>query len=266
MNLRNINTFDERLSQYFRLIRNVETLLEVDFPLVFSFEADDNKSYLAYVLNFKRRKKILEMLVVETNYQILHDLSSQRVSLKQALIAPTQKYITNDGLVETLPQDYLEQLPDDDFYLTELLPNRVDISVIHKRFADKLKSQNEISSKIQHSDEIQEFKYVNYVDPKYFFKIFQHNSKIQRSELLKEFTCDNLIIDTKVKKKMYQDTQLCGEYYDSIQNYYATTPISSETVGIEVKTNRMVNPRNAIKYSNWEKNEEICIIKEKSLV
>ncbi|WP_281882886.1 hypothetical protein [Paenibacillus sp. YYML68] len=49
MDLRADITFYNLLEMEFKYIRNIEILLEVNFPLVFTFTANDNNSYLASV-------------------------------------------------------------------------------------------------------------------------------------------------------------------------------------------------------------------------
>ncbi|PER97019.1 hypothetical protein [Bacillus cereus] len=259
MNVRSISTFDRRLGENFKFIRSVDVLLEVDFPLVFSFDADDNKNYLAYVLKFKRRKKILELLVVETNYQILLDLASQKISLKQALTINTQKYITDEGILEASPQDLLEQLPDDDFYLTELLPNRIDISEKKGIFAEKLRFYAEYYSKIQHSDELKKMKYPKFTHADYL-KFYKHNSKKQGSDELKKIKFTNLYLEP-----MSKQTPLCKEQYVQSdvfwRSYLKTIEYTSESVGLEIKTNKMINPANTMIDSNWEKDLKVFNLK-----
>lgn len=143
MNIRNDITFCNLLSTDFEFIRNVEVLLEVDFPLVFSFNANDNKLYLAYVLNYKRRKKTLNILYVETNYQALHELLNKEISLKSVLTQSTIKTLYSHNKYDMTDFELLEVLPKDNFFLTELLPNKIDI--VYQRY--KVKKQLDMSKK-----------------------------------------------------------------------------------------------------------------------
>ena len=47
---------------HFNYINNLETILDIDFPILFTFNANGNKTYLAYVTKFERRKGILDIL------------------------------------------------------------------------------------------------------------------------------------------------------------------------------------------------------------
>lgn len=163
MKLRNNGTFDMLLGQNFEFVRSLDVLLEVDFPILFSFDADDNKSYLAYVLNFKRRKKVLDILFVETNNQTLLDLLSEKMSLKQALTATTQKYITSEGVLDPTTEKLIDQLPDDDFYITELLPNRVDVLEKQMIFRERICANDPFTLEILGSHMFTNKSYTNYI-------------------------------------------------------------------------------------------------------
>ncbi|WP_217597871.1 hypothetical protein [Cohnella sp. GbtcB17] len=125
MNIRNELAFNRILSHDFEFIRNIEVLLEVNFPLVFSFDANENKKYLAYVVDFKRRKKILNIMFVETSNETLYDLLDQNISLRTALTKNRPYIVYSDG--KEIYDDINELLPKDNFLLTELIPNSIDI-------------------------------------------------------------------------------------------------------------------------------------------
>lgn len=131
MNIKRNATFSELLSSHFEFIRDVEVLLEVDFPIIFSFSAAD-KQYLAYVTEFKRRKKSLNVLYVETDYETLLELVSQNISVKDALLKKSGGLLSKkESLLENEldlnASTLISLLPKDTFYLSELLPNQVDI-------------------------------------------------------------------------------------------------------------------------------------------
>lgn len=146
MKIRDNTTFKTLLQKNFDFIRDTDILLEVDFPILFSFDAD-NKSYLAYVTDFKRRKKFLEILFVETNNHTLLELVSEEISLRNALTKFNNKLVSSATCTDVSMNDILSKLPEDDFYLTELLPNRVDIVDKRRIFKQKIQFENQFLSK-----------------------------------------------------------------------------------------------------------------------
>lgn len=139
MSIRNEISFSNILRKNFEFIRNIEVLFEVSFPLVFSFEANENKKYLAYVLDFKRRKKVLNIMFVETNNELLYDLLNQNISLRAALTKnePHILYLDSNELYDNVN----EVLPKDNFLITELMPNNVDIVSKRRQIAFELESE-----------------------------------------------------------------------------------------------------------------------------
>ncbi|RAI85647.1 hypothetical protein DET54_1212 [Paenibacillus pabuli] len=138
MNIRSEITFNKVMNREFDFIRNIEVLLEVNFPLIFSFEANE-RMYLGYVLDFKIRKKILNIMIVETDDETIYGLLDQKISLNRALTRRKPYIIYSDK--EEIYQDINKVLPDENFLLTELLPNSVDIIEKKNRIAYLLESK-----------------------------------------------------------------------------------------------------------------------------
>lgn len=146
MNLRKDKVFNEFLSKNYSLVRSIDLLLEVEFPLLFSFTSQ-NKVYLAYVLSFKRRQKSLEVVVVETNNEELLNLVSKRISIRSVLIKSglnkTIEISKTHNIMYDLTHDVLEKLPNENFFLEEDLPNTVDLIQKQNIFKNRIQNQSE---------------------------------------------------------------------------------------------------------------------------
>ncbi|MGX8235732.1 hypothetical protein [Exiguobacterium undae] len=135
------NNFKELLSKEFDFIRKFEVLLGIDFPILFSFTSNE-KEFIGYVLEFKRLTPKLEIYFVETNIDKIIDLLSSNISLNEILNSNNPKCINLEKRVD--PNDALikQKLPKNNFYLTSLIPNNIDIEE-HKEVLIEMKKENE---------------------------------------------------------------------------------------------------------------------------
>lgn len=161
MSIRREIAFCNVLKKNFKFIRNIEILLEVNFPLLFTFNANDNKNYLAYVVDFKRRKKVLNIMYTETDDETIYELLSQQISLRKALTKYNKKTIYSYGLECIEYADPDSVLPDDDFYLTELLPNNVDIVLKKYLLQKRMEMMNNYEDATLKSNQFLDSKYLN---------------------------------------------------------------------------------------------------------
>lgn len=147
------------ISKNFNFIRNVEVLLDVDFPLLFSFntiEKNVEKTYLAYVLEFKRKTrrsdKMLEMYIVETTSETILNLLSQQINLRTALASNNKLCINLNEILDADSVEIQSKLPRETFFLTKLLPNRIDIEDKKNMFKEKLESAKLFNTEIMNRD------------------------------------------------------------------------------------------------------------------
>jgi hypothetical protein len=121
----------------YNLVRDVEVLLHVNFPILFTFVSDVDKTYIAYVVKYKKRSGNLELICLETDNQTIYGLVSQRISIKNAFNKNDVRYLSTTEVTRA-EIELSAILPSDDFYLTELLPNTVDITQKRKKILNKL--------------------------------------------------------------------------------------------------------------------------------
>ena len=142
--MREKDVYLKMLQDNFDDVKDVNVILDIAFPILFMFTANDNKVYLAYVTKMNRRKHILDVLFFETSYNIIYELLSGNVSLAETFNKSKYALHYDSNYVNKNPNsatdnvvddatDINKLFPDDSFYMTDILPNRVDIEPL-KRF------------------------------------------------------------------------------------------------------------------------------------
>lgn len=119
-------------------------LLDIVFPILFAFRRN-GKFYLCYVLQFKTRKKFVA-IISNTSYETLLEIVTQKKSINEGL----QESITyvsrklnsnNTWKIKEIEKCRLTKfLPEPDYFLTELIPNKVDLSRLSKILKRKLRN------------------------------------------------------------------------------------------------------------------------------
>jgi len=119
------------LTKHYCNIKNIKVLLDIVFPILLCFE-NDNKYYICYIITFNKRKNIINMLVTETTRDDLLNIIHQKTNVRKTFVDKTVYYISNDHCLfrEINKKELKDLLPDEYFFLSDLLPNKVDISLI----------------------------------------------------------------------------------------------------------------------------------------
>lgn len=120
------NNFLKVLTKKFNFIRKIDVLLSVDFPILFSFNSD-GKYFLGYVLEFKRFNPKLEIYFVETTIDKLILLLGSKITLDEILQSENPSCINLEKELDVSNKDIQNKLPKNNFYLTPLIPNSIDI-------------------------------------------------------------------------------------------------------------------------------------------
>lgn len=151
--------FLNMIEEKFNFIRDIEILLDIDFPLLFSFNAiekNTEKTYLAYVLEFKKKRrsydKVLEMYIAETDSNTIVNLLEQEISLRKALSVQNTLHFTLDKILDATSFETQSKLPKETFYLTKVLPNRIDIDETKIVFQEKIRISELYNTEIINKD------------------------------------------------------------------------------------------------------------------
>lgn len=211
MDIRNYKEYDELLSTNFPIIRDREVYLDIDFPILFSFTSL-NKTFLAYVLKYKRRKKELVIVVSETtNYEIL-DLITQRLSIHEIIaknfhsVWKTEQQAFKIETKQLLQFDIVEKLPDPEFMLEESLPNKIDLIFKQNLIKDKIDFEITNLKNFKNNNYISTYKKERLI-PDDFFQDFLSENVVCFLNSVKEMP------QISVDEKLFQDY---GEYTEKI--------------------------------------------------
>lgn len=174
-------------------IRNIIVYLEIDFPILFSYEIDKT-IHLVYVLSYDDFD--LELNTISTvipQYSIIKDMvnsvtsiydlfdkeyeehceyfgyNRKKISLKNVTLADKCEVL--DLFTDYHEQDYLVEdiLPDEDFFLSKDLINKVSLNQIDIH----------LTSKIAHIKDTETNYYVSYDLEKHFIDYFSIFSKVK---------------------------------------------------------------------------------------
>lgn len=142
MSISDYPRFESFLQNHFPTMHNTELLFVIEFPILLSFETDDNRVFLAYTLDYGHYKKDIRLFITETNYFTLIKLASGKLSITEALTNKDYQFIsTNEEITPSL-EELRSQLPENDFYITEILPNFVDLSKKESIFKKRLSTRS----------------------------------------------------------------------------------------------------------------------------
>lgn len=129
-------------------VRDFNILFEIDFPILFTFEAEGGV-YAGYTLDFSHRRNEMEIVVVPTTFESIYELISQKKSLV-SFLAEKDSYKrmlllfrTEEIQSETINRmDFADELPGETFMLSEDIPNKVDLAREQVRLERKMKEQS----------------------------------------------------------------------------------------------------------------------------
>lgn len=114
-------------------VRDFDILFEIDFPILFTFEAEGGV-YAGYTLDYSHRRSEMEIVVVPTSYDAIYDLVSQKKSLvsflteKDSFTRMLLLFRNEEVRAESITvSDLADDLPGAHFMLSEDIPNKVDL-------------------------------------------------------------------------------------------------------------------------------------------
>lgn len=208
-----LKMFKDIVFKDYNFIRRKEVLLETRFPILFSFEAA-NKSFLVYVVKLKKRKKIVDLLVSETTPEILLQLATQVLSIKDAIEFYGENRIRRIAYSEDKQLTDKEIIPyqeifEEDIKLDYLIPNKIDLDLVKEKLLLNIKNNKHIESKYING---RKHRLDNSINSSYIF------SETKKIDLLKSIYYKR----DKIEKETFNDS-LVMDYYERISKLYNNT-------------------------------------------
>ena len=140
------------LKSEFNIIRNIEVYFQIDFPILFSFNSNGSR-YLIYVLDYKRIKRKLEFIVTEVNDNEIFEFLNEKKSLLNILTLNSNgneknikyykkqyknKNYETSSCSENCGKFYEDKLPSNDFKLTKVIPNEIDVREVKEYVIERM--------------------------------------------------------------------------------------------------------------------------------
>lgn len=135
--------FNSILGNNYKYIRNYNIILDVEFPILFTFESN-NKLFLVYVLEYKRIKKKFEFFITETKYDHIIELINQKRSLNSILYSDLENSwcVNTKNITQDINDEILKKLPQKEFYISPLLPNKIDLEETQLLIKNNIRERN----------------------------------------------------------------------------------------------------------------------------
>ena len=115
-------------------------LLDISFPIIFSFRVR-NFLFLCYTLRY-RRGKAMSLLISPTEYNTLYSLVSGSLGIQEALgenlLYIQRKNCSDDFALRHVSYKRIYSfLPEKNYYLTDNIPNKSDLSYLKNYYLNK---------------------------------------------------------------------------------------------------------------------------------
>lgn len=126
------------IGKQFKFVRNINIIFDIDFPILFTFEARD-VVYLAYTVDYSPLKLVAKVIVVPSSLKSVLELVTERKSIQSVLIENDNFTILNMNIKkknleiqEVLKSEVEEYFPSNNFMLTKVVPNRINLTALSR--------------------------------------------------------------------------------------------------------------------------------------